>query len=238
MWSQSRVAVVVPAYREARIIGRMLRRLPSYVDAVFVVDDASPDDTSAVALAVGDPRVQALRHAVNQGVGAAIVTGYRAALSAQCDVVAVMAGDDQMHPDDLAHVIAPVAAGVADYVKGNRFVHPDARRMPLLRRLGGEVLSFSTRRATGLAVSDTQCGFTAISATTLRRLPLTELWPRYGYPNDLLGLLSSHAARVREVPVRPVYADEASGLRAFHVASILGVIARRYVREKRRANGR
>jgi glycosyltransferase involved in cell wall biosynthesis len=237
MWSQSRVAVVVPAYREARIIGRMLRRVPRYVDAVFLVDDASPDDTSAVALAVGDPRVQALRHAVNQGVGAAIVTGYRAALRAQCDVVAVMAGDDQMHPDDLEHVIAPVAAGVADYVKGNRFVHPEARRMPLLRRLGGEVLSFSTRRATGLAVSDTQCGFTAISATTLRRLPLTELWPRYGYPNDLLGLLSSHGARVREVPVRPVYADEASGLRAFHVASILGVIARRYVREKRRANG-
>jgi hypothetical protein len=69
-------------------------------------------------------------------------------------------------------------------------------------------------------------------------LPLSELWPRYGYPNDLLGLLGSHAARVHEVPVRPVYADEASGLRAFHVASILGVIARRYVREKRRANGR
>lgn len=235
MWAQSRIAVVVPAYREERLIGRMLRRVPRYVDAIFVVDDASPDETSQAARAVSDPRVQALRHAVNQGVGAAIVTGYRAALAAACDVIAVMAGDDQMHPDDLERVIAPVAAGRADYVKGNRFVHPDAHRMPLLRRLGGEVLSFSTRRATGLRVSDTQCGFTAASASMLRRLPLNELWPRYGYPNDLLGLLGSHGARVHEVPVRPVYADEASGLRAFHVASILGVIARRYVREKRRA---
>ncbi|HET9933325.1 MAG TPA: glycosyltransferase family 2 protein [Polyangiaceae bacterium] len=236
MWRQSRIAVVVPAYCEARIIGRMLRRLPGYVDAVFVVDDASPDETSSAALAVGDPRVVALRHAVNRGVGAAIVTGYRAALEAGSDVAAVMAGDDQMHPDDLEAVLAPVVGGLADYVKGNRFVHPEARRMPVLRRLGGEMLSFSTRRATGLSVSDTQCGFTAISAPMLRRLPLGELWPRYGYPNDLLGLLSSHGARVREVPVRPVYADETSGLRAFHVASILGVIARRYLREKRRAS--
>lgn len=235
MWDQRRIAVVVPAYREERLIGRMLRRVPSYVDAVFVVDDASPDGTTRAARAVGDPRVTALQHTVNQGVGAAIVTGYRAALDAACDVVAVMAGDDQMHPDDLQNVIAPVVEERADYVKGNRFVHTESHRMPWLRRLGGEVLSFSTRRATGLRVSDTQCGFTAISAKMLRRLPLEELWPRYGYPNDLLGLLGSHGARVREVPVRPVYADEDSGLRAFHVASILGVIARRYVREKRRA---
>jgi len=234
MWQGTRIAVVVPAYREERLIGRMLRRVPAYVDAVFVVDDASPDETLGSARAVADPRVRGVRHDVNQGVGAAIVTGYRSALAEDCAVIAVMAGDDQMHPDDLEAVIAPVCAGQADYVKGNRFVHPDARRMPRLRRLGGELLSFSTRRATGLCVSDSQCGFTAISADMLRRLPLSELWPRYGYPNDLLGLLASHGARVREVPVRPVYADEESGLRAFHVASILGVIARRYLRERRR----
>ena len=234
MWGQRRIAVVVPAYREARLIGRMLRRVPAYVDTIYVVDDASPDATLAAAESVADARVRALRHAENQGVGAAIATGYRAALADAHDVIAVMAGDDQMHPDDLEKVIAPIARGVADYVKGNRFVHPDARRMPLLRRLGGELLSFSTRCATGLAVSDTQCGYTAISAHALGRLPLAELWPRYGYPNDLLGLLSSHGLRVQEVPVQPVYADEASGLRAFHVLSILGVIARRYWHEKRR----
>ncbi|MFZ5895363.1 MAG: glycosyltransferase family 2 protein [Myxococcota bacterium] len=234
MWQGSRIAVVVPAYREERLIARMLRRVPAYVDAIFVVDDASPDATLAAARAVGDARLRPLRHDHNQGVGAAIVTGYRAALAEGHDVIAVMAGDDQMHPDDLEAVIAPVSRGEADYVKGNRFVHRDARRMPLLRRLGGEVLSFSTRHATGLQVSDTQCGYTAISAQTLRRLPLGELWPRYGYPNDLLGLLGGHRARVKEVPVRPIYADEASGLRAFHVASILGVIVRRYLRERRR----
>ncbi|MGC4088916.1 MAG: glycosyltransferase family 2 protein [Polyangiaceae bacterium] len=235
MWHGTKVALVVPAYREARLIGRMLRRVPAYVDGVFVVDDASPDRTLEAAREHGDARLRTLRHGENRGVGAAIVSGYRAALGEQHAVMAVMAGDDQMHPDDLEAVIAPVARGEADYVKGNRFVHPEAHRMPILRRLGGEVLSFSTRRATGLDVTDTQCGFTAISAALVQRLPLDELWPRYGYPNDLLGLLSSHGARVREVPVRPVYADESSGLRARHVLSILGVIGRRYLRERSRA---
>lgn len=238
MWRGKKIAIVVPAYREARLIGRMLARAPSYADALVVVDDASDDRTGEAALSSGDPRVSVLRHGKNAGVGAAIVTGYRAALAAQCDVLAVMAGDDQMHPDDLEAVIAPVVEGRADYVKGNRFAHAEARQMPLLRRAGGELLSFATRAATGLEVSDCQCGFTALSAEAARALPLDDLWPRFGYPNDLLGMLAASGARVTEVPVRPVYADEASGVRAFHAASILALIARRYLKEARARQGR
>jgi glycosyltransferase involved in cell wall biosynthesis len=238
MWRGQKIAIVVPAYREARLIGRMLARVPSFVDALFVVDDASGDGTHAAAAASGDPRLCVIRHAENRGVGAAIVTGYRAALAESCDVLAVMAGDDQMHPDDLEAVIAPVASGLCDYVKGNRFVHPQARQMPLLRRAGGELLSFATRAATGLDVSDCQCGFTALAADTARALPLSDLWPRFGYPNDLLGMLAARGARVLEVPVRPVYADEESGVRAFHAASILALIARRYLKEARKSRAR
>ncbi|HEV8551103.1 MAG TPA: glycosyltransferase family 2 protein [Polyangiaceae bacterium] len=228
----ARIAVIVPAHREERLLGRMLARVPAFVDAIYVVDDASPDGTLAVARASNDPRVRALSHATNQGVGAAIVTGYREAIADDHDVLAVMAGDDQMDPDDLEPLIRRVLSG-ADYAKGNRFRHPESRRMPFLRRLGGEVLSFATRRATGLRVTDTQCGYTALCARAARALPLAELWPRYGYPNDLLLLLAAHGMRVAEVPVRPVYADEASGLRPWHVISILTVIARRYARVAR-----
>src|SRR5512147_1797110 len=98
MWRGKKIAIVVPAYREARLIGRMLARAPSYADALVVVDDGSDDGTREAALNSGDPRVSVIRHAENAGVGAAIVSGYRAALAAQCDVLAVMAGDDQMHP--------------------------------------------------------------------------------------------------------------------------------------------
>ncbi|HEY4157580.1 MAG TPA: glycosyltransferase family 2 protein [Polyangiaceae bacterium] len=232
MLGSARVAVIVPAYRESRLIGRTVSTLPAFVDAIYVIDDASDDDTSATASVALDARGSVLTHAVNRGVGAAIVTGYRAALAEHADVLAVMAGDAQMAPEDLASIVEPVAARRADYVKGNRFVHADAARMPLARRGAGRVLSWATRLATGLSVDDCQCGFTALSATAARALPLDDLWPRYGYPNDLLGMLGSRGFRVEEVPVRPIYADEESGVRPWHALSVLGLIARRYLRER------
>ena len=106
--------------------------------------------------------------------------------------------------------------------------------MPRLRRLGSSVLSLLTRSATSLDVDDCQCGFTVLSSSAARRLPLAELWPRYGYPNDLLGMLAAAGSRVVDVPVRPVYADEESGLRARHVLTIAAVIARRWHRDRAR----
>ncbi len=229
MFQGARVAVVVPAYCEARLLPKTLRGMPEFVDSIVVVDDASPDGTSRVARSVEDPRVETLRHPRNLGVGAAITTGYARALALGADVVAVMAGDAQMDPDDLPRVIAPVVAGRADYVKGNRFVHAAATDMPLTRRVGSRALSLLTRAATGLDVDDTQCGFTAIARSTLERIDLGSIWPRYGYPNDILGVLAQGSFRVVEVPVRPVYRDESSGLRPWHLASIAGVILRRSV---------
>ena len=234
MLDHARIAVIVPAYREERLVGRMLRRVPEFVDAIYVVDDGSPDATSEAALSAGDRRLVGLRHPENRGVGSAIVTGYRAALADGNDVLAVMAADDQMHPDDLLPLIRAVLAG-ADYAKGNRFLHAEARRMPWARRSAGRALSFATRLATGLGVSDCQCGYTALSAHAARGLPLDELWPRYGYPNDLLGMLAGRGLQVVEVPVRPVYADETSGVRPWHALGVLGVVLRRYLREERRA---
>jgi glycosyltransferase involved in cell wall biosynthesis len=231
MLDGARIAVIVPAYREARLLGRTLTKIPAFVDAVYVVDDASDDGTPNVARNARDPRVRCLIHETNQGVGAAIANGYRAALGDGHDVLAVMAGDDQMHPDDLESLVRAVLGG-ADYAKGNRFVHPDARRMPVLRRAGGELLSLFTRVSTGLRISDTQCGYTALAAQAATGLPLSELFPRYGYPNDLLGMLAARGHAVVDVPVRPVYADERSGLRPWHAARIPFIIARRWWKER------
>lgn len=232
MWDGARVAVIVPAYEEERIIGRMLRKLPPYLDRIYVVDDASADGTGACAAALGDERVCVLRHAHNRGVGAAIGTGYLQALADGADLLVVMAADDQMDPADLPALLGRVWQGGADYAKGNRFQHPEARRMPVLRRLGSRVLSQLTRWATSLQVDDCQCGYTVLSARAARRLPLAQLWPRYGYPNDLLGMLAAAGCQVVEAPVRPVYADERSGLRPYHVLVVSGVIARRWWRTR------
>lgn len=228
MFEGARVFVVVPAHNEQRLVVRTLRRIPRFIDRIVVVDDASDDDTSGAAVGVHDPRVTVLRHDTNRGVGAAIATGYRHALGQGADVVVVMAGDDQMHPDDLPALLRPIRDGSADYAKGDRLHHPDARaRMPPARRIGGGVLSACTRIALGLeALSDSQCGYTAISRSALTALDLDALWPRFGYPNDLLGQLRARGLRSRDVIVRPVYADEKSELRVRHVALILWLIGR------------
>jgi glycosyltransferase involved in cell wall biosynthesis len=237
MRADAHIAVVIPAFREASRIGGVIRAVPDWVDVVVVVDDASTDATSSEAARAGAAwagasarRFELVRHARNRGVGAAIVSGYRRALGAGADVLAVMAGDGQMDPGDLSAVIAPVLQGRAGYVKGNRFLHGERHRMPIGRRLAGKGLALATRLATGLDIDDSQCGFTAIAASTARSLPLDELWPRYGYPNDLLGLLAAAGCRVQEVPVRPIYAGEQSGIRFWHAGLVLGLIARRWFR--------
>ncbi len=227
MWRNARIAVVVPAFREERLIERTLASIPAWVDAIVVVDDASPDRTAELVQSLGEQRTHLVRHPENRGVGAAIVSGYQRALELGADVVAVMAGDAQMDPADLPAVIGPVVEGAADYVKGNRFRHARASDIPRLRRAGGTITTLITRAATGLAIDDAQCGYTAISARAIRALPLAELWPRYGYPNDLLSLAARAKLSVAEVPVRPLYADEASGVRPWHVLVIAAIVGRR-----------
>jgi glycosyltransferase involved in cell wall biosynthesis len=228
MLEGARFAVVVPAHNEERLLGKTLTTMPTFVDDVIVVDDASTDGTFQVGSAMAGGRIRLHRHLVNQGVGRAIVTGYRLALETGAEAIGVMAGDAQMHPDDLAGLALPVVRGETDYAKGDRFSHPEARRIiPAERWIAGRLLSSLTRRAAGLAaLSDSQCGYTVISARAARLVDLDAIFPRYGYPNDLLGKIARAGLRIRDVPVRPVYADEKSGVRPWHVAVILGLIAK------------
>jgi glycosyltransferase involved in cell wall biosynthesis len=227
MWHTSTVAVVIPAYKEERLIADTLRGLPAFVDQVYVVNDASPDDTAGAVRSVLDPRVELLTHETNRGVGGAIVTGYLRALERGADLLVVMAGDNQMAPEDLPALLNSAELEGFDYAKGNRFLHAQISQMPRLRRLGSTFLSWLTRLVSGLRVDDCQCGFTVLTASMARRLPLRAVWPRYGYPNDLLILLAQHGAKVCDVPVKPVYGVEKSGLRPYHVLSIAWRILRR-----------
>ena len=231
-----RVVVVVPAWEEAPRIGRVVTSMPAWVDAIVVVDDASTDGTAEAARASGDGRIEVVRHPLNRGVGAAIGTGYRRALAmpgGPRDAIVVMAGDGQMDPEDLPALVAPIARGEADYVKGDRFRRADTvRAMPRSRRLGGRVFSWATARAIGVPISDSQCGYAAIARAACARLDLDALWPRYGYPNDLLSQLAVRRLRIAEVPVRAVYADEVSRLTLRHVPVVAGLIARAAVRRQ------
>jgi glycosyltransferase involved in cell wall biosynthesis len=209
------LTVVVPAFNTGARVTRVIRTLPSCVDRCVVVDDGSTDDTSVHALSCEDSRVEVVRHESNRGVGAAIATGYLHALSHGADLIAVMAGDGQMHPDDLCALAEPVARGFADYAKGNRLRHRECvRAMPTTRWLGNVVLSAMTRAVTGMShIGDSQCGYTVIARHVVEQVNVRGLWSRYGYPNHLLGALALDGFRVVDVTVRAVYADEKSGVK-------------------------
>jgi glycosyltransferase involved in cell wall biosynthesis len=210
------VAVVVPAHNEEALITTTLQGVPGFVDRIFVVDDASDDATVERARSVDDPRVEVLAHDRNRGVGAAIVTGYKRALAFRADATAVMAGDNQMDPDELEMLALPVVRGELDYAKANRLFTGSAWKLiPRNRYLGNAVLSLLTKVASGYwHVADSQAGYTVLSLRTLQLLDLDRIYTSYGFPNDMLVHLNVWNARVRDFPSRPIYGvGERSGIR-------------------------
>ena len=222
MYLEKTIGVVVPAYNEERLIAQTLHSIPSFVDNIIVVDDSSDDSTATRVKEMGekDTRIILLQHEVNQGVGGAIITGYKKAIEHEIDVIAVMAGDNQMDPQDLTNIVEPVAKAVADYTKGNRLFQGDAWQMiPRYRYLGNSFLSLITKIASGYwHIADSQTGYTAVSLQVLKKLNLDSIYKRYGMPNDMLIKLNQYDFRVRDIHVRPVYnVGERSGIKLMKV---------------------
>ena len=229
MYLNKTICVVIPAFNEERLIGKVIDTLPETVDQVVVIDDASTDRTAEVVRSYQQPTsaVHLIQHDRNQGVGGAIVSGYRWALEKEFDIVVVMAGDAQMDPRDFLPIIAPIAEDRADYTKGDRLFYGDAWKMiPHYRYLGNAFLSLLTKFASGYwHIADSQCGFTAISRTTLQKIDLDRVYKRYGMPNDLLITLNLHEVRVCDVAIRPVYnVGETSGIRLRRVVPTISWI--------------
>jgi glycosyltransferase involved in cell wall biosynthesis len=214
MYKGMKIAVVVPAHNEERLIARTVATMPEIIDHIIVVDDASSDDTAENAKAVGDRRLQVITLVENQGVGGAIITGHEQAMIIGADVSVVMAGDAQMDPAFLPQLIDPIAAGKAEFTKGNRFYGKGSfAGMPHYRVFGNIALSFLTKAASGYwNLFDPQNGYTAISRSALERLPLAHISRRYEFENDMLINLNILRVPAVDVPIPAVYGDEVSGI--------------------------
>ena len=215
MYEHKTVAVVVPAHNEEALVVSTVARIPRFVDRVIVVDDGSQDATAERARNA-DPRVEVIAHSRNEGVGAAIITGYRRAIAEKADVTCVTAADGQMDPDDLENLVRAVATDECDYAKANRLFTGQAWRLiPRTRYIGNAILSFLTKIASGYwHIADSQSGYTAVNRETLELLDLDRIYRRYGFPNDMLVHLNVWNRRVRDYPSRPIYGvGERSGIR-------------------------
>ena len=218
MYREHKIAVVVPAYNEEVLILDTVRGIPEFVDKIVVVDDCSTDSTKAVVEEEAKERQELIliSHGANRGVGGAISTGYVWCRDNDIDIAVVMAGDNQMDPDDLPALLEPVVEGRADYSKGNRLITGEAwQKIPRVRYLGNSALTFLTKIASGYwHVTDSQTGYTALNRHAMDLVPLEDIFPRYGMPNDFLVTLNIYSMRVVDVPVAPVYGiGEKSGIR-------------------------
>ncbi len=217
MYKNKKIAVVIPAYKEEKLIGETLSYIPEYVDRIYAVDDGSPDRTYEIMLKIAkeDPRIICMKHKKNGGVGAAIVTGYKKALEDEMDIAVVMAGDNQMDASFLPDLLEPIIKGRADYVKANRLLSPRYRLgMGKWRFFGNSILTFLTKIASGYwQIMDPQNGYTAISRNALERLELDSIYPWYGYCNDILVKLNVYGLRVVDVPVPARYGMEKSSIK-------------------------
>ncbi len=211
----ARIAVVIPCHRVVAQVGDVLAAIGPEVDAIYCVDDACPDRSGDYIEAnSSDPRVRVLRHASNQGVGGAVLTGYRRAIEDGADVIVKLDGDGQMDPALLPIFVAPVLRGECDYAKGNRFW--DLSRiggMPPIRRAGNLCLSFLSKASTGYwDLFDPTNGYTAIHARVAAHLPFDAISKRYFFESDMLFRLNTIRAVVADIPMHAVYGDETSGL--------------------------
>ncbi len=229
MYREKTVAVVVPAYNEqGQVVRLVIDPMPELVDKIIIVNDCSKDETSQeVRGSAGyhGGRVELIEHAVNQGVGGAIASGYKWARDHGYDLAVVMAGDGQMNPEDLPAILDPAVDDEADYTKGNRLVTGDAyRKIPRIRFIGNSILSLLTKIASGYwRVADSQTGYTAINRRALLAINWDDMYKRYGQPNDLLVKLNVANMRVVDVPIEPVYdVGEKSGIRVRKVVFTIG----------------
>ena len=210
-----RIGVVIPAYRVRANVLEVLAAVGPEVERIYVVDDACPDGSGMlVKERCADPRVHVLFNSKNQGVGGAVLEGYLQGLAEGMAVLVKIDGDGQMDPAILPAFVAPIAAGEADYTKGNRFFDlTNVRRMPGVRLFGNAVLSFFAKVSTGYwQLLDPTNGYTAIHAEVARRLPFGKLNRRYFFETDMLFRLNVVRAAVVDVPMDPLYGDEQSSL--------------------------
>ena len=212
MYKGEKIALVIPAHNEERLIGATLERVPETIDRIYVVDDASLDQTGDIVrkYAEIDQRVELIRHEKNKGVGAAIITGYLQASADDYDISVVVGGDNQMPLEVVEDFLEPIVNGEIDYTKGNRFLMPAVglEGMPWTRFIGNAILSIMTKMASGYyKIYDVVDGYTAITKRAIDLIDWGKAWEGYGYPMDFLVRLNAMGLKVKDVPRRAIYLE-------------------------------
>jgi dolichol-phosphate mannosyltransferase len=209
-----KIGVVIPAFKVVDHIKDVISALPRNVDHIIVVDDHCPFSSGKEAEKLSRENVIVLYHDLNQGVGGAVITGYKKALELGCEIIIKMDGDGQMDPEYMNDLITPLMKNEADYTKGNRFTHfKSLKYMPKARLLGNSGLSFLVKAASGYwNIMDPTNGYTAIHKRVLEKLDLEKISRRFFFESDMLINLDIINAVVKDIEMHARYEGEGSSL--------------------------
>lgn len=223
--------MVVPCFNVAEHVSAVLQEVPDFVDRIIAIDDGSTDSTGLQLSKSADPRVEVLHHDRNEGVGAAVITGFERSASTGADIMVKVDGDGQMDLSLLEKLIDPLVADGFDYTKGNRLLDRRAlASMPGTRRFGNFALTFLTKLASGYwHIIDPQNGFVAIRRQSWALLDPTRLARGYFFENDMLVNLNIINARVKDVRMPARYLGAPSSLRLRRVIPTFAVLLLRRV---------
>ncbi|MCG8380312.1 MAG: glycosyltransferase family 2 protein, partial [Proteobacteria bacterium] len=214
-YDKYKISVVIPCYREKQHILEVIAEIPDYVKHIICVDDCCSDKTGEfIKQNCNDNRISVFTHTNNQGVGGAMVTGYKEALNVSSDIAIKIDGDGQMDPKLIPQFINPIIIEDADYTKGNRFFDiENISSMPKLRLFGNAILSFMNKLSTGYwKIFDPNNGYTAINSKVLKLLPLKKLNKGFFFESDILFRLNITRAVVVDIPMVARYGSETSHL--------------------------
>ena len=221
MYEGLKLAVVVPCYEVKKQILNVIAAVPDEVDLIICVDDCCPENSGSLVAEkyAGSARVRVINNSENLGVGGAVKAGYLAAREAGCDIAIKIDGDGQMDPALIPAFVHPIARGLCDYTKGNRFFRiEDVRKMPGIRLFGNAILSFLAKLSTGYwNIFDPNNGYTAIHLRILDLISLRKVADQYFFECDLLFRLNVARCTVRDIPMVASYGEEKSNLKIWRI---------------------
>lgn len=195
-----RIFCIIPALNEKNNISAVVRSVMPCVTTVIVVDDGSRDDTGKLAQEAG---ASVLRHFINRGQGAALLTGTEYAISQGADIIIHFDADGQFLPQDIATVTKPIIDGEAEIVFGSRFLD-NTTKMPFIKkRVIMPLARLVNRLFLGVELTDPQSGFRAFSRKAYQRLA----WQQAGmaHASEILALSIRSGLPIREVPITVIY---------------------------------
>lgn len=224
MYNARKVVVVMPAYNAAKTVVTTHREVieQRIVDEIILVDDASRDETIAVASSLD--RVRVHRHAKNLGYGANQKTCYRLALAAGADIVVMVHPDYQYTPHLIPAMVSLIGNGVYPCVLGSRILGGYALTggMPVWKYVANRGLTFIQNLLMGAKLSEFHTGYRAFAADLLRRLPLEENSDDFVFDSQILAQILWLGCSIGEVSCPTKYMPEASSIN-FRRSVVYGV---------------